>query len=430
VGDTVTFTLVIANGGPSTATNIDVADVVPSGYTYTAASITGGDASDDSNPATSGLTWTINSLASGASVNLTYQANVLSSGTYDNYAEVTDHDQTDSDSIPGNSSTNEDDDDTQTVIPAAVLIADPAISKSGNPTQASVGEIVTFTLTVTNQGNSPAPGVVITDTLPAQFNVTAVNVSGAPFGTSVNVTPLIGTGPAPYTVVVTLGGDLGVTDVVVIDIVTTVNSLGNPPINNTASLVSSSDTDVASNNTDSVNITTQAPRLNLPDTGFAPGVVTALPNQPQELNYAPTDLVLEIPRIGVKMNIVGVPVTRNGWDVSWLGNQAGWLEGSAFPSWSGNSVLTGHVYDAKGQPGPLVNLGRLRYGDSVIVHAYGQTYIFEIRTNDVVTPRDSSVFKHEERPWITLMTCKEYDEITDTYGKRVVVRAVLVSVTR
>jgi LPXTG-site transpeptidase (sortase) family protein len=285
-------------------------------------------------------------------------------------------------------------------------------------------------LTVTNQGNSPAPGVVITDTLPAQFNVTAVNVSGAPFGTSVNVTPLIGTGPAPYTVVVTLGGDLGVTDVVVIDIVTTVNSLGNPPINNTASLVSSSDTDVASNNTDSVNITTQAPRLNLPDTGFAPGVVTALPNQPQELNYAPTDLILEIPRLGVKMNIVGVPVTRDGWDVSWLGNQAGWLEGSAFPSWSGNSVLTGHVYDANGQPGPFVNLNRLRYGDRVIVHAYGQRYIFEIRTNDVVTPRDSSVFKHEERPWITLMTCKEYDEITDTYGKRVVVRAVLVSVTR
>jgi LPXTG-site transpeptidase (sortase) family protein len=170
--------------------------------------------------------------------------------------------------------------------------------------------------------------------------------------------------------------------------------------------------------------------LNLPDTGFAPGVVTALPNQPQDLNYAPTDLILEIPRLGVKMNIVGVPVTRDGWDVSWLGNQVGWLEGSAFPSWSGNSVLTGHVYDANGQPGPFVNLSRLRYGDRVIVHAYGQRYIFEIRTNDVVTPRDSSVFKHEERPWITLMTCKEYDEITDTYGKRVVVRAVLVSVTR
>lgn len=257
-----------------------------------------------------------------------------------------------------------------------------------------------------------------------------MNVNGAPFGTSVNVTPPIGTGSASYTVVITLGGDLGVTDVVTIDIVTMVNSLGNPPINNTASLLTSSETDVTSDNTDSVNITTQVPLLNLPDTGFAPDVVTALPNQPQELTYASTDLILEIPRLGLKMNIVGVPVTWDGWDVSWLGNQAGWLEGSAFPSWNGNSVLTGHVYDANGQPGPFVNLGRLRFGDKVIVHAYGQRYIFEIRTNDVVTPRDPSVFKHEERPWITLVTCKEYDEITDTYARRVAVRAVLVKVTR
>jgi len=159
-------------------------------------------------------------------------------------------------------------------------------------------------------------------------------------------------------------------------------------------------------------------------------VVTSLRDQPQESNYASTDLILEIPRLGVRMNIVGVPATKDGWDVSWLGNQAGWLEGSAFPSWSGNSVLTGHVYNSNGLPGPFVNLGNLRYGDRVIVHAYGLRYIFEIRTNQVVTPNDSSALKHEEKSWITLITCKEYDELTDTYGKRVVVRAVLVSVTR
>ncbi|MDX1406993.1 MAG: DUF11 domain-containing protein, partial [Saprospiraceae bacterium] len=54
VGDTVTFTLVIANGGPSTATNIDVTDAVPIGYTYVAASITGGDTNDDTDPAGTG----------------------------------------------------------------------------------------------------------------------------------------------------------------------------------------------------------------------------------------------------------------------------------------------------------------------------------------------------------------------------------------
>ena len=128
------------------------------------------------------------------------------------------------------------------------------------------------------------------------------------------------------------------------------------------------------------------------------------------------------------MPIVGVAKKNGAWDVTWLGKQAGWLEGTAFPSWNGNSVLTGHVYDSNGLPGPFVNLSTLKYGDKIIVHAYGQKYTFEIRTNQIVAPNDISVLKHEEKAWLTLVTCKEYDEKTNTYKQRVVVRAVLVSV--
>ena len=74
-------------------------------------------------------------------------------------------------------------------------------------------------------------------------------------------------------------------------------------------------------------------------------------------------------------------------------------------------------------------MGKLRYGEKVIIHAFGQKYIFEVRSNEVVDPNNISAFKHEEKPWLTLVTCREYDEKTDTYRKRVVVRAVPVSVT-
>jgi LPXTG-site transpeptidase (sortase) family protein len=260
--------------------------------------------------------------------------------------------------------------------------------------------------------------------------VTAVHVTGAPFGTLVNVSPAIGTGPAPYTVTVTLGGDLLPTDLVTITIVTTVNSLGNPPINNTASLTTSSLTDIISNNSASVSLTTRtsSTRRRLPDTGFAKNVETVLPAQPSDLMFAATDVMLEIPGLGVKMPVVGVPKKNGSWNVSWLGKQAGWLEGTAFPSWNGNSVLTSHVYLANGLPGPFVNLYKLKYGDALVVHAYGQTYTFAVQSNTVVEPTDQSVMRHEEKPVLTLVTCKDYDEKTNTYLKRIVVRAVLVSV--
>jgi LPXTG-site transpeptidase (sortase) family protein len=132
--------------------------------------------------------------------------------------------------------------------------------------------------------------------------------------------------------------------------------------------------------------------------------------------------------MGVKMLIAGIPKKNGTWDVTWLSKQAGWLEGTAFPSWNGNSVLTGHVYDSNGLAGPFVNLNKLKYGDKIIIHAYGQKYTFEVRTNQVVKPNDTSAFKHEEKPWLTLITCKEYDAKTNTYKTRVLVKAVLVSV--
>jgi LPXTG-site transpeptidase (sortase) family protein len=179
---------------------------------------------------------------------------------------------------------------------------------------------------------------------------------------------------------------------------------------------------------DSVRVTSDF--SNLPETGFAPYVRTDL-GKDQPVLYTQTGgITVEIPSLNVNIPIVGVPLVDGQWDVTWLGNQAGWLEGSAFPSWSGNSVLTSHVYDADGLPGPFIDLKELRYGDQVVIHVEEQTYTFEVQTNRILDPDDLSVFEHEEQAWITLVTCKDYDEITDTYGKRVVVRAVLVSVTR
>jgi LPXTG-site transpeptidase (sortase) family protein len=166
----------------------------------------------------------------------------------------------------------------------------------------------------------------------------------------------------------------------------------------------------------------------LPATGFAPEQVTLLP--PQRVSYAGLgDLWLEVPRLGVQMPIVGVPQTIGKWDVSWLGVQAGWLEGSTFPTWEGNSVLTGHVYDANGHPGPFRFIDTLRWGDQVIIHAWGAQYVYEVRSvKQISLANKTTLLKHEKLPWVTLVTCRGYDSASNSYKYRVLIRAVLVDV--
>jgi LPXTG-site transpeptidase (sortase) family protein len=166
----------------------------------------------------------------------------------------------------------------------------------------------------------------------------------------------------------------------------------------------------------------------LPATGFAPDRVTELPAQ--TVKYAGLgDLWLEIPSLKVKTAIVGVPLSDGTWDVTWLGSQAGWLEGSAYPTALGNSVLTAHVWDAVNKPGAFYGLNKLGFGDRVIVHSYGKTYTYEVRRVMSVNPsRVDAMLKHQEDAWLTLVTCQGYDADTDEYAYRTLVRAVLVDV--
>ncbi len=311
----------------------------------------------------------------------------------------------------------------------AAIIADPAVTKFGSPTSASVGTAVVYTITVGNNGNANATNVVLTDTKPAFLDIISITISPNP-----GLTPVI----SGNTFTINFG-IVAPTDSYVITVLTRVNSLGQPPGgSNNVSIITNSVTDRLFNNTSVAalqivssggggagnNLRASA----LPNTGFAPNVVTSVGAQPEDMNYTATDVLLEIPSLGVKIPVVGVPFKDREWNVSWLGKKAGWLEGSAFPSWDGNSVLTSHVYLSNGLPGPFVNLNKLKFGDRIVVHAYGQKYIFDVQTNVVVEANNKTIFKHEEKSWLTLVTCKEYDEKTKTYRKRVVVRAVLVKV--
>ena len=330
-----------------------------------------------------------------------------------------------------------------------IIEPDMYIEKSADTVQAPYGAAITFTL---NVGHTPgsrthAYDVVATDILPVGLSYLpgTLAVEGlAP--TSSTYDPLTYTlkftwdefpqgqtsavsfkatfvGPSPVTNAVSLAWTS-----LPIDYIggrPVIQSVYNP--NSTERWYDPLDSTDLNNYGAGDELTIAVPRL--PETGFEAGVVTALPAQPDSLQYTDLgDFWIEIPQLGVKMPIVGVPLAGEGWDLTWLGQQAGWLEGTAYPTLAGNSVITAHVFDENGLPGPFVDLNKLYWGHKIIVHLGGQKYTYEVREVRIVWPQDRKVFQHEEYSWLTLITCKDYNEKTDTYAQRIAVRAVLLSV--
>jgi LPXTG-site transpeptidase (sortase) family protein len=168
----------------------------------------------------------------------------------------------------------------------------------------------------------------------------------------------------------------------------------------------------------------------VPVTGFAPGRTTDIAGVPDNSFALATDLQLQLPTQNATIPIVGVPLRNGHWEVSSVWNQVGWLQSTAYPTYNGNSVLTSHVVTADGKAGPFARLNRLAKDDQVYVVSNGFRYRYVVRDVRYVSANDISVLGHKVRPWLTLITCDQYDELTGKYLRRLVVEAELLLVER
>ena len=174
VGDVVSFTIAVTNGGPDTATNVSVEDIVPAGYSGISNISSGGTLVGST------ITWSGLTVTTATPVVLTFDATVEAPtgtlGEFTNVAEVTASDQFDPDSTPGNDDgdQSEDDEDNASVTP---VVADLRLVKAVSDLTPNVGDVVTFTITVTNDGPNDATGVAVEDVVPGGYS-TIGNISG------------------------------------------------------------------------------------------------------------------------------------------------------------------------------------------------------------------------------------------------------------
>lgn len=175
-GQALTYTLMYTNVSIVGASGVAITETVPANTTFNAgASLPTVWSCVDGAPGGTACTTAIGSVAANAGGMVTFSVTINNPApagvnAITNTASIADDGTKGTDPTPSNNSTT--DVDTLTATP------DLQISKTDGQTVVTPGQLLTYTLTITNVGNRTATGVQITDTLPANTSFVSASDSG------------------------------------------------------------------------------------------------------------------------------------------------------------------------------------------------------------------------------------------------------------
>ncbi|MGL6104787.1 DUF7507 domain-containing protein, partial [Romboutsia sp.] len=225
VGDTVTYTVGLKNTGNATANNVYFSDTIPSSTTFVANSVTVNNVPRPGATPNPPSSIPVGSIGPGAVSTVSFKVTILSipvGGTIPNDSTVN-FTFTADPSVP-NGATGSGNSNTAT-LPVNQAIIDNrnggGMVKSFSPAYVKVGDILTYTVGLTNTGNTAADNVVFTDTIPS-------GTTFVPNSVFVDLTNRLGESPQPPTGILVGTINAGATSTVTFQVV--VNSV---PVNGT-----------------------------------------------------------------------------------------------------------------------------------------------------------------------------------------------------
>ena len=245
-GDNYTYTAVATNNGPAAAANDTVTIPVPAGTGFVSMATPAGWSCATPAVGSSGnITCTIASFAANATATFSPVVQVkptTAAGTTltCNASIAT----TSTDSIPTNNSAS------TTTLVVARTSADVGIVKTDSPDPVGVGQLITYRLTVTNNGPAIATNVAVNDPLPATVDLVSVNPS---IGNCTNNLPT-----TPTTINCSLG-TLPVGNSQFVDVIVQANTAGT--VNNTATVTRTEVDSVPANDSSTATTTVLAVTL-------------------------------------------------------------------------------------------------------------------------------------------------------------------------
>ena len=165
LGQIVTYTVQLTNNGPSEATGVSIADALPAGLMFIGVNAPTGTSYNAG-------TWTVGTLAAGATDTLTIEAQVAKIGstvpsTITDTATVIANDASSTNStaiITVNADVG---------VSQTVNGGDSVLSGANSSVAVGAGQDVTYQLTAFNNGGNAATNVIVTDTLPSNFTLTS-----------------------------------------------------------------------------------------------------------------------------------------------------------------------------------------------------------------------------------------------------------------